>query len=253
VKAAELRPAASQSFDRYILLTENRMNDERSGRSGFLWMDRLPDAERQKTAARIRRGEIVIGRLQTRESGQVIRFPDALCHHWVGTALIPGARLASVVTLMQAYDKYPDVYRPEIRRARVLSRSGDHFKVSLQLFMKKVVTVVMNSEMAVDYLPVSATRMQVRSRSTKVAEVDRPDTPAEREQPIGRDSGYLWRFNNYCSLEERSEGTYVQCETVSLSRDIPFGLGWLVGPFVNDLPRESLEFTLEAMRKAMKS
>jgi hypothetical protein len=28
-------------------------------------------------------------------------------------------------------------------------------------------------------------------------------------------------------------------------------LGWLVGPFVTDVPRESLEFTLGAMRKAL--
>ena len=250
--AAELRPGANQAFDRYIRLTEQRMEEERAGRSGFLWMDRLPDAERQKAAARIRRGEIVISRLQTRESGQTIRFPDALCHHWVGTVLIDRARLASSVALMQNYDKYPEIYRPEIRRARVLSRMGDHFTVYLQLFMKKVVTVVMNSEMDVEYLPVSPTRMQVRSHSTKVAELDHPDTPSEREQPIGQGSGYLWRFNNYCSLEERAEGTYVQCETVSLSREIPFGLGWLIGPFVNDVPRESLEFTLEAMRKVVK-
>ena len=44
-------------------------------------------------------------------------------------------------------------------------------------------------------------------------------------------------------------GTYVQCESVSLSRAIPTGLGWLVGPFVTSIPRESLEFTLGSMRK----
>ena len=93
--------------------------------------------------------------------------------------------------------------------------------------------------------------MQVRSVSTRIAEVADADTPQQREQPVGRDSGFLWRFNNYCALEERAEGTVVQCESISLSRDIPFGLGWLVGPFVNDVPRESLEFTLGAMRKAL--
>jgi hypothetical protein len=85
-----------------------------------------------------------------------------------------------------------------------------------------------------------------------VVEVAKPDTPEEHEETEGHDAGYLWRFNNYCALEERSEGTYVQCESISLSRDIPFGLGWLVGPFVNDVPRESLEFTLTAMRKAVR-
>ena len=68
---------------------------------------------------------------------------------------------------------------------------------------------------------------------------------------MGHDSGFLWRFNNYCSLEERDQGTTVQCETVSLSRDIPTGLGWLIGPFVTSIPRESLELTLQAMRRAL--
>jgi len=63
-------------------------------------------------------------------------------------------------------------------------------------------------------------------------------------------AGFLWRFNNYCSLDERETGTYVQCESISLSRAIHTGLGWLVGPFVKSIPRDSLEFTLGAIRTA---
>jgi hypothetical protein len=94
-------------------------------------------------------------------------------------------------------------------------------------------------------------RAHVRSYTTRIAEVEDPGTPNEKEAPVGQDSGFLWRFNNYCSLEERAEGTYIQCESVSLSRGIPTGLGWLVGPFVTSIPRESLEFTLGSMRKAL--
>ena len=227
------------------------MDAEGEGKAPFLWVDRLPESVRQTTYARIRRGEIVVSKLQTRDGGATIRFPNALCHHWVGTVLIGGVRLATAVALMQGYERYPEIYRPEIRRSRVIAHEASHFKVYLQLFMKKVVSVVLNSEMEVDYLPVSATRIQVRSRSLRVAEVAKPDTPEEREEPAGHDSGYLWRFNNYCALEERSEGTYVQCESLSLSRDIPLGLGWLIGPFVDDVPKESLELTLGAMRKVL--
>jgi hypothetical protein len=93
--------------------------------------------------------------------------------------------------------------------------------------------------------------MQVRSVTTRIAEVQHLDD--QREKPVGHDSGFLWRLNNYCALEERDQGTYVQCETVSLSRDIPAGLGWLIGPFVTSIPRESLELTLQAMRRALTS
>jgi hypothetical protein len=43
----------------------------------------------------------------------------------------------------------------------------------------------------------------------------------------------------------------VQSEVASLTRDIPSGLGWLVGPFVTSVPKEALAFTLEATRKAV--
>jgi hypothetical protein len=93
--------------------------------------------------------------------------------------------------------------------------------------------------------------MQVRSVSTRIAVVRDPSQTDEREAPSGHDNGFLWRFNNYCALDERLEGTYVQCESLSLTRETPFGLGWVIGPFVTSIPRESLEFTLDAMRTAV--
>jgi putative flippase GtrA len=251
VYAADLRADAATAFDRYARLTEARMDKEMTGALPFLWIDQLPDDRRGQALARLRRREIVVSRLHTRDAGGAVTFHDAMCHHWVGTVLVPGARLDDVVTLMQSYHRYQDVYRPAVRRSKTLSRNGAHFKVSLQLFMKKVISVVLNTESNVHYLPVSATRMQVRSASTRIAEVADADTPQQREQPVGHDNGFLWRFNNYCALEEVDKSTLVQCETISLSRDIPFGLGWLVGPFVTDVPRESLEFTLGAIRKSL--
>jgi hypothetical protein len=38
---------------------------------------------------------------------------------------------------------------------------------------------------------------------------------------------------------------------VSLSRGIPTGFGWIVGPFVTSIPRESLTFTLETTRRQL--
>jgi hypothetical protein len=43
----------------------------------------------------------------------------------------------------------------------------------------------------------------------------------------------------------------VQSEVASLTRDIPTGLGWMIGPFVTEIPKETLTFTLEATRKAV--
>jgi hypothetical protein len=251
VAAADLRPDTVAAFDRYVKLTEMRISDETAGRRPFLWMDRLAESERREVAARLRRGEIVVERLETRDTGRPINVPGGICHHWLGTVFAPDVPLARVVTLMQSYDRYQDIYRPTIRRSKMTSRNGDRFNVYLQLFMKKVISVVLNTEYDVQYVPIPPNRTEVRSYATRIAEVQHPDTAEEQERPAGHDSGFLWRFNNYCGLEEREGGTYVQCESISLSRDLPIGLGWLIRPFVTGIPRESLEFTLGMIRTTL--
>ena len=73
----------------------------------------------------------------------------------------------------------------------------------------------------------------------------------ERELPAGTGHGFLWRLNAYWLIEPRPNGVYLECRTISLSRDIPFGLGWAVGPFVRTLPTESLHLTMDATASAM--
>jgi hypothetical protein len=44
----------------------------------------------------------------------------------------------------------------------------------------------------------------------------------------------------------------MQIESVTLTRSIPTGLGWVIGPFVESIPRESLEFTLRSACDALR-
>jgi putative flippase GtrA len=251
VEAAELRADTIDAFNRYVRVTESRMDGEVQGKAPFLWVDRLSEADRRETYTRLKRGDTVVERLVTRDRGREIDSPHGLIHHWIGTALVPNATADRTVALMQSYDRYQEIYSPNVRRSHLISRQGESFKVYLQIFVKKIIAVVLNTEYDVRYTRVSPTRVHVRSYSTRIAEVQDPGTADEKEAPVGQDSGYLWRFYNYCSLEERAEGTYIQCESVSLSRGIPTGLGWLVGPFVTSIPRESLEFSLGSQRRAL--
>jgi hypothetical protein len=43
----------------------------------------------------------------------------------------------------------------------------------------------------------------------------------------------------------------MQCEAVALTRDIPFGLRWLLSPLVTKIPRESLSRALSQTRTAV--
>ena len=87
-----------------------------------------------------------------------------------------------------------------------------------------------------------------RSRTTRIQEVDNAGERDEHLEPAGRDRGFLWRMNTYWRFEEKDGGTYVECQSISLTRDIPPGLGWLIGPYVTSVPRESLTFTLATTR-----
>lgn len=157
------------------------------------------------------------------------------------------------MALLQDYDHHADIYKPNVARSRLLAHEGETFHVFLRFFMKKVLTVVVNSEHDARFTRASPTRAYSRIVSTRIAEVDDPDSPLEVEKPVGRDGGYLWRLNSYWRFLERDGGTYVQCESITLSRGIPVGLGWIVGPFVTSIPKDTLTFTLETTRHQLTS
>jgi hypothetical protein len=68
---------------------------------------------------------------------------------------------------------------------------------------------------------------------------------------VGKDHGFLWRLYSYWRFEERDNGVYVECQAISLTRNIPTGLGWLIEPIIRNLPRESLANTLTATKGAL--
>jgi hypothetical protein len=112
---------------------------------------------------------------------------------------------------------------------------------------------VVNTENEARFTRPGPDRAESRIYSLRIAEVADPGTPEEHEHPVGNDGGYLWRLYTYWRFLERDGGTYVQCEAITLSRGIPRMLGWLVGPFVTSIPRESLLFTLETTRRTLAS
>jgi hypothetical protein len=86
------------------------------------------------------------------------------------------------------------------------------------------------------------------SRSTRISEVDKGEA-----LPPGTGNGFLWRLNSYWLLEPSPGGLYMECRTISLSRGIPVGLGWLIKPMVSSVPRESLRNMVEEARRGLGS
>lgn len=249
--AASLRPEALRGFEQYTRRTEERIAGEVRSDKTFLWIAGLPAARREQALEQLRRGEVLIERMETRPPDGAISTPGAMIHHWMGTVLIPGATLAQVLRTIQDYDRHQEYFSPEVVRSRTIERDGDDFRVDLRLKRTKVITVVLDTEHRVRYHRLDAAHAYSESRSTRIAELANPGEADERALPAEGDHGFLWRLNSYWRFAGTPEGVYVQCEAVSLTRNIPTGLGWLVGPFIESIPKESLNFTLQSTRAAV--
>ncbi len=249
--AADLQQKTVDAFDRYVRLSEARMDVEERGDTRFLYTDGLAPAEKAAAEHEARSTVPFMARMETREGGRRIEVPDGLVHHWVGVVFMPGVTVDQTVALMQAYDRHAEIFAPVIVRSKLLARDGDRFRFYLRFYVKKVIGVTSDTEHEAVFGRPAPTRAFSRLHSTRIAEVDDAGTPTERERPVGTGHGFLWRLNTYWRFAERDGGTWVQCESITLTRDIPTGLGWLIGRFVTEIPRESLTFTLATARKAL--
>lgn len=244
--SADAKPETVKAFDRYVSAAEARIRVEESypGKSGlggppekFLRIELLNEAERQQAEQRLRRGEVLIEPVGKNPQ----EIPGGMIHDWAGTAFVPGATVAQVLALVQDYNNLARYYQPDVQASRLTARVGDDFHIYMRLRKHKVVTVLLDTEYDVHYARLDPQHWYSESRSTRIAEAD------------GGDHGFLWRLNSYWRFVQVGDGVIVQCEAISLTRDIPTGLGWMIGPFVTKIPRESLEFTMEKTREGTRA
>jgi hypothetical protein len=200
-------------------------------------------------SARLRAGEQMIERVPPATG---IDLPGAMLHHWRGTAFAPGATAADFERLMKNFEAYPKVYAPQVEKASIITHQGDHYQAQIRTRQKHVILVVLDTTFDTEFGRLDGNHGYNTSRSTQILEIEAPGTPKERSLDPKNDHGFLWRLNTYWSCEERDGGLYMQIESVSMSRSIPEALGWAVKPFVESVPRESLEFTLRATTDALR-
>jgi hypothetical protein len=239
---AELKPETTAAYQKYIAALDAQVAAQNHSQSGFLWIDR--DAGRVQA---VRRGEIVTQQVKS------LPVPDGMIQHWIGGVFLPGASLARVESVDQDYADYEKFYGPDVSRVKVLSHDGNHFVVAYRITKTKVLTAVLDTVHAIDYLPLAPDRLAIRSRSQSVRQVEDVGKPSERALPEGEGSGFLWAMNSYWRIQERDGGVYMECEAITLSRAVPFGLGGLIDPILQSFAEESLKKTITATRLAVGS
>jgi hypothetical protein len=227
---ARLTPEATAAFDRYVEQAELRMAS-----------DPIADPT-------LRGGE---ARIEAQAAAHDVNSPGSMMQDWVGYMFMPGATLAQVQSVLRDYAGYKNFYRPKVIESQQLSRNGDEYDVLLRLYEKHILTIVLNSTYHIRYEMPDAKRLIVTSRSTHIGEVKNPGKSYTEEVAQGEDSGFLWRLNSYWRFEAADGGVYARCEAISLSRDVPPGLGWMLKGFLESFPKESMKNTLRGTRTAV--
>ena len=249
---AELQQHTLAAWETYVRLTERRITAELDDGQKLLVTDFLGDSEASSVRNLLRRGQVYVRKMKTlNATDQEIQVKDGMIHHWLGSIFVPGVKLDSLLEWLHDYNRHAGRFQ-EVEESRLISKNGNTFQIFYRLRRKKIITVYYNTEHTAVYRSHDPRRASSRSFANKIAELDHPGTPQEKEKPNGTDRGFLWRLNSYWRYQEEDGGVWVECESLSLSRDIPFGLGWLINGYVESVPRESLENTLTSIREGFK-
>jgi hypothetical protein len=240
---ADLTRATVDAFDRYIAATENNLEPRFRG-NHFLGADETPEWRQQ-----LKRGGLII---QPAQPGGVVAVKGGLIQDWTGAVFIPGSSLKRALSIVQDYEHHKDFYKPDIIDAKIRSRTGDDFQVYMRVIKAKLMlSDVLDIEHDIRFTTVDPHRVYSRAYSRRIAEVTEAGKPGEHELAVGKDRGFLWRLYRYSFFEESDGGVYVACQSITLTRDLPFALGKILGPIIRELPGESLRNSLEQTRKAV--
>jgi hypothetical protein len=251
----KLEPHTIDAWNKYIALTEKRIDQELDTPAAFLRSD-IAFIKRERAPGE---GNVQTQQLTTMDKGQEIEIKDGTIHHWMGAVYIPGVTVDKVLAWVQDYNQHSKFFK-EVEQSKLMSHPNpETYDIFLRLTRSKMgVTAKFNTNHTVVYRRNGTGRASSRSVATKIAQIDKAGTSSEKEFAVGDDSGYLWRLNSYWRFAERDGGVVVECETVGLSR--PLGswvsiLNWFtfgkVRQIAESVARESLEDTLAAMRKGV--
>ena len=241
--AVELKSETIDAFNKFVAAVEIRLEPRFSGQH-FLWSEEVPGMRQQ-----LLNGAVIA---QPVVGNGIIPLKGGLIQDWKGAVFIPRATLQNVLSVAQDFDHHQDFYKPDIESARIETRQGDEFLVFMRIVKTKfLLSDVLNTEQAIQFTRLDPQRVYSRTYSKRINEVAAPGRSGEHELPMGQDRGLLWRLYGYWFYEERDDGVYIACESITLTRDIPFGMATLLGPVIHDLPGDAMRKSLEQTRKAV--
>lgn len=248
--AAKLHPHTIKAWEQYLKWANQKVERELHSSNGFLIRDYLPLNEKAEVQAKLKAGQVVIRKMKRVEpKGANFDIDDGAIHHWWGSIFVPGTSLAGLLQFVKDYDNHAGRFI-EVERSRLLSKQGETYRFYFRLKRSKApITVHYNTEQECIYYPHGPKKASSRSVAHKIAELENPGTPDERELTHDNDWGFLWRVATWWRFQEIDGGVIVEAESASLSRGIPALLRFIPGAmgYLESVPRESLENTLRSI------
>ena len=249
--AAKLMPATVQAWDVYFAWADENVKRQLADPNRFLIADFLPPEEKQAVNREIASGAVVVRRVRgIIPAGTKFDVPDGEIHHWWGAILVPNVTLEKLLPFLQDYDHHAGRF-VDVEKSRLLAKTGNNYRFYFRLKRTKaIVTAYYNTEQVCDYFSHGNGKASSRSIATKIAEIEDAGKPSEREYPPGEDRGFLWRLVSWWRFQQTDKGVIVECESASLSRDIPTIVKLIPGvsSYIRSTPKESLESVLTSIR-----
>lgn len=237
-EGASLTPATVAAWDSYLDAENAKLQKRALPGSEFLWT--FEDAKR---AVRVRRGEIVVGRMAKQDP---LPIAGGLIHHWGGAMFLPHVTLSEVAEVTSDYGRYKEFYRPTVIDSKVVSRDHSLDKVSMVMMNK---ALFLQAALAADYdvetVSVDDHRLYRKSRTTRVQEIKAFGSVQEERIPEGEGSGYIWKLYSVARFEERDRGVYTEVEFIALSRDVPTAVRFIADPIIRNVSKSSLVTSLQ--------
>jgi putative flippase GtrA len=245
--AVDLRAHTLQAWTAYEQRVDARHAAAAATGSPWFALDAFGVKDWRATAGK---GGVAMSRIGAARPGEgQPAVEDGKIHHWTGAIFVPGLTVDRLMKRLADLAGQEQRHYEDVLASKLLAHEGDRYRIFMKLRRSKIITVTYNTEHDVQYRRVGASRAAARSVATRIAQLDDAGTPQERELKIGSDSGYLWRLNAYWRYEATDGGVLIECESVSLSRAIPFVLRPFATGAVEGVARESLERTLTGLRR----
>ncbi|MDQ2840886.1 MAG: hypothetical protein M3Y72_07600 [Acidobacteriota bacterium] len=240
-EAATVTPETLRAWNGYVQLSKSELAGDFCDGERFLLIKELPAG-----VTKVHSGQILAVKSP---HGALVSVPSGLVHHWIGAVFIPGAQTLDVLTGLQDYDSYADVYKPAVIESRLLSHKGDEFTYKLKFEEKGFgIKAGLIGEFRSNYYRVDRLTGYSITEAIKLEELDNSSGSEERSLPLSASHGYVERMFTIVRYQEADGGVYLEVETLTLSRDVPAAMRWLVSPVIQKFSRQVMVGTLEKLK-----